>query len=237
MFQFALVPALTIILFFGGVYTFQATNTVSQPTPELRQMKPDQTAPEKSSANQIVRDFNPVFGKENATVTVVEFADFQCPGCKAMNPVVAQIKEEYKDRVKFVFKVFPLPIHNNAQSAAQSALAAAKQGKYFEYADRLYSSQEEPGISPENQLQIAKDLNLNIEQWQQDRDSKEVKSEVSLDFNDGRTASIPSKLGPTQFSSVDSTPTFVFIKDGKVLYKKNGISSDEFRANLDELLK
>jgi len=184
----------------------------------------------------LIRSYNPVFGNKDAKVTVIEFLDFQCPGCGAISPIVDQIREEYKGDVKFVFKMFPLPIHANAEISAQSAMAAAKQGKYFEFGTKLFAYQDNPGLSQITQEKVATELNLNMEQWNKDRKSQEIAKQILFDKTDGYKALLPLKEGEKPTSSVDSTPTFVFIKDGQILYKTNVMSADEFRARLDALL-
>ena len=194
------------------------------------------TGLDQTSNPGLIRDYNPVFGKTDSSITVVEFLDFQCPGCKALSPVIKQIREEYKNDVRFVDKMYPLPIHANAEISAQSALAAAKQGKYFEYSDKLFAYQDAPGLSQRTQEQVATELGLNMDQWNKDRKSKEIAQQVAWDKVDGRNAVLPLKEGSNETGAVDSTPTIVFMRDNKILYKSNGISSDEFKAKLDKLL-
>src|SRR5690554_1690541 len=80
-----------------------------------------------------VESNDPVFGNtKDPLVTIVEFSDFQCPFCSKVVPTVKQIKEEYGDQVRFVFKQLPLAMHAEAKPAAQAALAAGKQGKFWE---------------------------------------------------------------------------------------------------------
>jgi len=185
----------------------------------------------------LIRDYNPVAGKKDSNVTVVEFFDFQCPGCKGIHPVTQQISQEYKDEVRFVYKNFPIAaLHANAEISSLSAMAAAKQGKYFEFGDKLFAYQDNPGLSSRTQEQIAIELGLDMDQWNKDRKSDEIAKQVKWDIQDGKEAILPVSEGSTQTTSVDSTPTFVFIKDDKILYKANGMSADEFRTKLDKVL-
>ena len=242
MFQFAIFPFL-LILVAGSALYLTPTNTVTtrkdqKARPAITNRIPDQSLPTKSLATDLVRDFNPTKGPKDARVTVIEFLDFQCPACKAIHPVEINVSKKYDSKVRFVFKMFPLKaIHPNAESAAKSALAAAKQGKYFEYADKLFANQSEPGINLTNQEQFAKDLGLNLDQWKQDRESAEIEKYIKTDYSDGVNAQIPNVSNPLQTDSIDSTPTFVFIKNGKIQYKTNGLTTDEFSQKLDELLQ
>src|SRR6185369_14054253 len=81
------------------------------------------------------------FGPANAKVTVVEFSDFQCPYCSRAATVVDQIKEKYSTRVRFVFRQFPLPMHENARGAAEASLAANAQGKFWEFHTKMFQNQ------------------------------------------------------------------------------------------------
>ncbi len=95
--------------------------------------------PEQQAA--IAKDDAPSFGPADAKVTVVEFSDFQCPYCSRAANVVTEIKKNYSDKVRFVFRQFPLMNHPDARPASQAALAAHAQGKFWEYHDKLFANQ------------------------------------------------------------------------------------------------
>lgn len=82
-----------------------------------------------------------VYGNKDAKVRIIEYGDFQCPGCGSAAPILKAVAEKYKDDVAFVFRNFPLPIHGNARAAAAAAEAAGLQGKYWEMHDALYANQ------------------------------------------------------------------------------------------------
>ncbi len=88
---------------------------------------------------------DPVRGPMHAPVTIVEFSDFQCPYCGRVQPVIKQILEKYPTQVRLVFKNTPLPFHPYAKGAAEAALCAGKQGKFWQMHDWLYSHQQELG--------------------------------------------------------------------------------------------
>lgn len=96
-----------------------------------------------ADAGKLVRDNSHKTG--TGSVTVVEFGDFQCPSCAIAQPTVQRIKQEYGDKITFVFRNFPLPMHQNAETAAKAAEAAAAQGKYWEMNDKLFASLQEWG--------------------------------------------------------------------------------------------
>src|SRR6266496_3860844 len=83
-----------------------------------------------------------VFGDKQAKVVLVEYGDYECPGCESLYPVLKSISVQYKDKIAFVFRELPLTtIHPNALAAATAAEAAGLQGKYYEYHDLLYDNQ------------------------------------------------------------------------------------------------
>ncbi|MES2876633.1 MAG: DsbA family protein [Patescibacteria group bacterium] len=85
-----------------------------------------------------------VFGNPDAKVVLVEYGDFQCPGCGGVHPTVKTLSEKYEDQMAFVFRNFPLTsIHPNARAAAAAAEAAGKEGKYWEVHNALFEAQNE----------------------------------------------------------------------------------------------
>jgi protein-disulfide isomerase len=82
----------------------------------------------------------PVRGPESAKVEMIEFSDFQCPFCQRANPTVEQVLKTYGDKIKFVYRHYPLPNHPNARPAAEAAACAETQGRFWEYHDRLFAN-------------------------------------------------------------------------------------------------
>lgn len=150
------------------------------------------------------------FGPPSAKVQVVEFSDFQCPYCSRAATVVHQIKEKYGDRVRFTFRQFPLPMHPNAHAAAEAALAANTQGKFWEFHDRLFKNQNQldrAGLEDQ-----AKQAGLNVNAFKKALDDHKFGPAVDSDVKLGEQAQVqgtPSMFvngarvaNPTSFEAV-----------------------------------
>lgn len=159
-------------------------------------------------------------GPADASATLVEYSDFQCPACGSFYPVLKQLFADSKDKVRFVYRNFPLKsLHPNAELAAHAAQAAALQGKFWEMHDKLFEGQAKwSGMSGTGAREVflgyAGELGLDKARMDKDMDGDAVKSKVQSDVDGGNRA------------GVNSTPTFYL--NGK---KLTGFRSvDEFRA-------
>src|SRR5215831_10055341 len=129
-----------------------------------------------------------------AAVTVTEFSDFQCPYCKRAASVVEQLRQSYGNKVKFVFKQMPLPMHKQAFKAAQASVCAGEQGRFWDYNDQLFAAGD---LSPGALQGIAGDVGLKQGEFNQCLDSQESRAAVEKDLADAE------RLG------VNGTPTLV----------------------------
>ena len=164
-------------------------------------------------ANSAVR------GPKDAPVTIVMFSDFQCPFCGQAVPVAEDVLKAYPNDVNFVMKQFPLrQIHPNADPAARAALAAGRQGKFWEMHDELYKNNK--NLSPETIKGIAEKLGLNMKQFEADQTSDEVKKQVDEEL----------ALG----AKVDVRGTPSFFVNGKIAQNR---TLDGFKAQVDTELK
>jgi protein-disulfide isomerase len=85
---------------------------------------------------------NPVYGDwDSAPIQIVEFSEFQCPYCSRVNPTIEQVKEEYGDKVAITFRDYPLPMHKDAQKAAEAGHCAEAQDKFWEIHDLMFANQ------------------------------------------------------------------------------------------------
>lgn len=130
-------------------------------------------------------------GQDNAPVILAEYGDFQCPGCDAMFPIIAQAVSDNKDFVQFQFRNFPLiNLHNKAKQGAEAAESAGRQGQFWQMHDKLYITQQTWTDQTTFQFtstleQYAKDLGLNIEQFKKDMRDNSVDDQIDIDVKAG----------------------------------------------------
>lgn len=109
---------------------------------------------------------SPVLGNPKAKVTIVEFVDFQCGACKDNSFRVKDLLSQYPHEVRVVFKHYPLSQHPQAIPAAEAALAAAEQGKFWSMHDRLFEHQS--NLTPQTIDRLARELGLNMKKFHLD---------------------------------------------------------------------
>ena len=137
----------------------------------------------------------PAKGPENAKITLVEFSDFQCPYCAAAVHRIDELLAKHPADVRLVFKQFPLDIHSQAALAAEAALAAHAQGKFWPMHDKLYANFR--AISPEKIDQIATEIGLDLVRFTMDMKSRKYKPVVEKELAEGEQAGVAGT--PTLF--------------------------------------
>ncbi len=142
-----------------------------------------------------------IVGPQNAPVTLVEYGDFECPNCAAAYPVIRNLVASVGDRLRFVFRHFPITLrHDHAEKAAEAVEAAGAQGKFWEMHDVLFEHQDD--LDRESLVAYARTLNLDVERF---------KSELL----DGIYADrVYRDLASGEASGVSWTPTF-FLDDAR----------------------
>ncbi len=175
------------------------------------QVKVDKTDPAK-----VITGKDPlpdhVFGSDSKKVVLIEYGDFQCPGCGSLYPQLKEIKEHYKNELTFVFRNFPLTsFHPNALAAASAAEAAGLQDKFWEMHNLLFENQAEwsnldSSERTEYFVAYAKQLSLDTKKFENDLTDKRVSKKIKRDQALGK------KIGAT------ATPTLVL--NGKTIDQK-----------------
>lgn len=158
---------------------------------------------------------------QTSNLMLVEFSDYQCPACKSLAPYVDSLVNDYKDRLTFVYKHFPLKsIHPLATDAAKASEAAAIQGKFWEYHDELFI--ESPALTAENLLEYAKRIGLDEQRFLSDFRSEAVSKRVEDD------ASLADSL------NLQGTPTIFIIEGDKV--EKYDPRGEDLRVMIEKKL-
>lgn len=144
---------------------------------------------------EITLEDSPSKGNPAAPVLLVEFADFQCPACRAARPVLEDVLKKHDGQARLVFKNFPLSIHQYGEKLARAARAAQNQGKFWEMYGALFDNQER--ISPAVVDELAKGLGLDMSKFQKDMESEATADAVARDRKQGERLDIQST--PTIF--------------------------------------
>jgi protein-disulfide isomerase len=160
-----------------------------------------------------------VKGAADAPVTIVEFADYQCPACRSLQQALSQVLKEYDGRVRLVFKDRPLRSHALARPAHEAARCAGAEGKYWAYHDLLF--EEQPALERADLLLYAADLGLDREEFARCLDGRRYAAEVDADVQQAVA------LG------VNATPTLLVGRRTII-----GVPTlEELRSAIDEALK
>jgi protein-disulfide isomerase len=142
-----------------------------------------------------VSDRDHVAGPPDAAVTLVEYGDYECPHCGRAYPIVKRVQQRLGERLRFVFRNFPLnEVHPHAERAAEAAEAAGQQGKFWEMHDLLFERQR--ALDDDSLLAYAEELELDVAAFAAALESGELEERVRGDFMSGVR------------SGVNGTPTF-----------------------------
>ncbi|HEX4822895.1 MAG TPA: thioredoxin domain-containing protein [Candidatus Polarisedimenticolaceae bacterium] len=124
----------------------------------------------------------PAIGPAKAPVTVVHYFDYQCPFCLRVVPTLEQIVQTYPKEVRLVYKMHPLSMHPNAMPAAEAAMAAAAQGKFFEMNKKLFQNQQQ--LNRDTFIQYAKEIGLDVDKFTKDIDGKVYEAKITAQGNE-----------------------------------------------------
>ncbi len=160
----------------------------------------------------------PLRGPQDAPVTIIEYADYECPYCQQIQPVLDKLETEYKGKVAFAYKDAPLPMHPHAQKAGEAARCAGAQGKYWEYHDLLFASKalEIPQLK-----EGAATLKLDTQAFDKCLTSGEQEKAVK------------AQLAEAQTFQLQGTPSF-FING---IFFSGSLTSEQFHTVIDDELK
>lgn len=168
-----------------------------------------------------VTDADPSWGNKNAKVTVVEFSDFQCPFCSKAAAILKKVKAHYGNKIRVVFKNFPLPFHPNAKPASLAALCANEQGStyFWKYYNKLFENQS--SLDKKSLVKFGKDIGLDWKKLESCLDSKKFRMKLQDDMK---------QAGDDL--NIKSTPTFYV--NGQLL--NGALPFEVFQEVIDEQL-
>lgn len=181
----------------------------------IRITLPDQAAPVLSVSS----DDDPSIGPSDAPITIIEFSDFQCPYCKLSVPIIKEVLQQYRGKVRVVYRDYPGPNHPYALQAAEAAQCAGDQGRFWDYHDLLFSRQVSDGGW--DFAALGNELKLDSLAFATCLETRRYREEVMTDLRDGL------RLG------IFSTPTF-FV-NGRPLLGARAFA--DFKALIDPLLE
>ncbi|HKE02592.1 MAG TPA: thioredoxin domain-containing protein [Blastocatellia bacterium] len=210
---FVIIASVLVAAIGAGVWMFRS----AQPNPA--------TTPAATPALAGGPVASPDVATSKGVVIIEEFGDYQCPPCGALHPILKTLKSEFGDRIKLIFRHFPLTtIHKHALEASFAAAAAGLQGKFWEMHDTLYENQStwsDVGDFRPVAINYARRIGLDVQRFTQDMDGLKVMGLVSADEQRANAF------------SVNSTPT-VFI-DGRLVANEN-MTVDGMRKEINQRL-
>jgi protein-disulfide isomerase/uncharacterized membrane protein len=162
---------------------------------------------------------DPYLGDQGAPVVVIEFSDYMCPACRKGHKIAESIKEKYKNRIHWVFKDYPLEQHKGADRMAEAAHCANDQGKFWQYQDFLFSSENNPG--PEEFKRYAQSLGLDEKKIIKCINNRKYRPKVEENVKHGK------EIG------ISATPTYI-INDQMI---SGALSYEKFEELIEEALK
>lgn len=170
-------------------------------------------------------------GNQNAAVTLIEYSDFECPFCKRFHPTVLQALKEYGDKIRLVYRHFPLSFHANAQKEAEASECAAELGgntAFWNFADKIYerTTSNGTGFALTALAPLAKEIGLDPVKFQTCLDSGKYATLVQDSESKGQAAGIQGTPG-----------TFVVGKNGQIKLVSGAVPYAQLKAAIDAASK
>lgn len=185
-------------------------------------------APSKKPKNVGASDH--IRGNKNAKITLIEYSDFECPFCKNFDPITKELLKVYGDKIRLVFRHFPLPFHQNAQKEAEAGECIAELGgndNFWKYTDTIFerTTANGTGFALDNLGPLAAELGVNQQQFQSCLDSGKYEKLVKDSISEGQAA------------GVSGTPsTFIIDSKGNSQIVVGAQPIDSFKTIIDPLL-
>lgn len=171
-----------------------------------------------TNVKQKLEDLAITTGNNESDILIIEASDFECPACKSIHKEFKKVVEKFEDKVKFGYVAFPLNYHKRALPASYAVEAANMQNKGWEMHEKLF---EQTDLSDKGLKNAAKELGLDIEKWESDKESEEVKNKIQ------KSIELLNNLG------IQGTPTF-YINGGELAINP---TMDNFTKEIEKLLQ
>jgi protein-disulfide isomerase len=190
-----IIIGLVLVAAVGGAWWLYNRNATPSRTGVAN--RPANTARTPATVNALGAQPPNLLGSPNATVTVEEFADFQCPTCGVKHPLMKELVSIYGSRIKFIFRNYPLaiPAHDKAYDASVAAEAAGLQGRFWDMQNLLFTNQQAWSSNPDYRKTwegYASQIGLDVERWKTDMAGLNAKSRVDADLQRGRALNVGS---------------------------------------------
>lgn len=224
-----ILATLVIFLSVFTIYLFQRLTAIEKATGLGGQVQEPQAPTElnikKPSTNEHWR------GSKNVRYVWVEYSDFECPFCKKMHPDILKLLDEYKGKISWVYRHYPLSFHQNAQKEAEASECAAEQGSndaFWKYTDLIFerTTSNGTGFALDALAPLAAEIGLDQEKFEKCLDDDKYAKKVKEQFDEGSTA------------GVRATPTGVIydLKTGKTRVVEGAVPYDEMKKALNDFL-
>ena len=205
------------------------TQIAAQAVPPQQGNQPATQAP--SGKIKDVSNDERIRGNKNAKVTLVEYSDFECPFCKSFHPTMQALLKTYENKIRWVYRDYPLPFHQNAQKEAEAGRCIAELGgndAFWSYADKIFerTTSNGTGFALNKLGSLAAEIGINQQAFQQCLDTGKYEKAVKDEIAEGSTA------------GVNGTPTtFVIDNKGKAQTLVGAQPTDAFKTIIDQALK
>ncbi|PIY69146.1 disulfide bond formation protein DsbA [Candidatus Roizmanbacteria bacterium CG_4_10_14_0_8_um_filter_39_9] len=233
--QTILVVGLVIASFFiGSLYTknqFLEKNAGKPAQAAAPQQDGQPAAQAPAGKIKEVSNDERIRGNKNAKVTLVEYSDFECPFCQKFHPITLELLKTYGDKIRLVFRDYPLPFHANAQKEAEAGKCIAELGgsdAFWNYADKIFerTTSNGTGFDLTNLGPLAAEVGVNQQAFQECLDTGKYAKAVKDEMADGNLA------------GVNGTPTtFVIDSKGKTQMLVGAQPVDAFKTVIEQVLK
>ena len=231
-----IIIGLVLVVAVGGAWWLYNRN-VSPPKKPASNTSTANTGKNPANVPEMGATPPNMLGSPNASVTVEEFADFQCPTCGVKHPMMKELTTVYQNRIKFIFRNYPLqiPAHDKAYDAAVAAEAAGLQGRFWDMQNLLFTNQKDWTSNPEFRKiweGYASQIGLDVEKFKSDIAGLNAKSRVNADLQRGRALSVSSTpsvfvngmLVPFEQMTIEGMRTII---DGELQKAQSSSSSQQ----------